>query len=84
MSVDINNKLIFIDSFQFLSPSLESLGKNLSKDDFKYLSQKFDGKVLNLVKQKGFYRYEYMSGFKRSKEKLTRREKFYSSLIVKN
>ena len=32
MSFSINNKLSFIDSFQFLSSSLDSLVKNLSKD----------------------------------------------------
>ena len=42
MSFSINNKLSFIDSFRFLSSSLYSLVKNLSKEDFKYLSQKFD------------------------------------------
>ena len=31
MSFNINNKLIFIDSFQFLSSSLDSLVKNLCK-----------------------------------------------------
>ena len=34
MSFTINNKLSFIDSFQFLSSPLDSLVKNLSKDDF--------------------------------------------------
>ena len=31
MSCNINNKLVFIDSFQFLSSSLDSLVKNLVK-----------------------------------------------------
>ena len=39
MSFSINNKFSYIDSFQFLSSSLDSLGKNLSNDYFKYLSQ---------------------------------------------
>ena len=39
MCFSINNKLSFIDSFQFLSSSLGSLVKNLRNDDFKYLSQ---------------------------------------------
>ena len=55
VSFTINKKLIFIDSFQFLSSSLDSLVKNLNKDDFKYLSEEFDNNVLDLVKQKGFY-----------------------------
>ena len=45
MSFTINNKLSFIDSFQFLSSSLDSLVKNFSKDDFKYFSQEFDNNV---------------------------------------
>ena len=36
MSFNINNKVIFIDSFQFLSSSLDILVKNLGKDDFNY------------------------------------------------
>ena len=62
--------LSFIDSFQFLSSSLDSLFKNLNKDDFKYLSQEFDNNVLDSVKQKGFYPYEYMSNFEKFKEQL--------------
>ena len=38
MSFTINNKLTYIDSFQFLSSSLDNLVKNFRKDDFKYLS----------------------------------------------
>ena len=51
MSFSINTELSFINTFQFLSSSLDSLAKN----DFKYLSQEFDSNVLNLVKRKGFY-----------------------------
>ena len=51
----MNNKLIFIDSVQFLSLSLDGLVKALSKDGFKYLRQKFDNNVLD---QKGFHPYE--------------------------
>ena len=39
MSLTSNNKLSFIDRFQFLSSSLDSLVKNLNKEDYKYLSQ---------------------------------------------
>ena len=80
MSFIINNKLSFIESFQFLSTSIDSLAKNLRKDDFKYLSQEFDNNVLDLVKRKGFYPYEYMSDFEKFKEELPSKEKFYSSL----
>ena len=36
--------------------------------------------VLDLVKQKGFYPYEYMSDFEKLKERLPSKEKIYSSL----
>ena len=66
MSFNISNKLIFIDSFQFLSSSLDSLVKNLGKNDFKYLRQDFN--VLDLVKEKGFYPYKYINDFQNFKE----------------
>ena len=68
MSFTINNKLNFIDSLQFLSSSLESLVKNSNKDDFEYLSQEFDKKKIDLVKQKGFYPSEYITDFEKFKE----------------
>ena len=70
MSFKINNKLIFIDSFQFLSSSLDSLVRNLGNNDFKYLREECDCKVLDFAKQLGFYPYEYMSGFENFKETL--------------
>ena len=54
MIFNINSKLIFIDSFQFLSSSLDSLVKILGQDDFNYFSQEFGSKVLDLIRQKEF------------------------------
>ena len=83
VSFSINNKLIFIDSFQSLSSPLDSLVKNLNKGDVKYLSQEFENNVLDLVKQKGFYPYEYVSDFEKFKEQLQSKEKIYSLLTGK-
>ena len=83
MSFSINTKLSFIDSFQFLSSSLDSLVKNLAKDDFKYFSQEYDNNVLDLVKQKGFYPNEYMSNFEKFKEEMPSKENFCSFLTGK-
>ena len=47
------------------------------------MSQDFDNNVLDLVKQEGFYLYDYMSDFERSKEQLSRKEKFYNLLTGK-
>ena len=44
------------------------------------MSLEFDNKVLDLVKEKGFYPYKYMIDFEKFKEELSRIEKFYSSL----
>ena len=75
MSFTNNNKLCFIGNFQFLISSLDGLGKNLNKDDFKYISQEFDNCVLDLDKQKGFYPYEYMSDFEEFNEELPSKER---------
>ena len=80
MSFIINNKFIFIDSFQFLSSSLDSLVRNLSKDYIKYLIEEFDTNVLDLAKQNEFYPHEYKSDFEKFKDELSSKEKFYSSL----
>ena len=80
MRFTINNKFNFIDSLQFLISSLDSLVKNLNKDDLKYSGQEFDSNLLDLVKQKGFFPCEYMSDCEKFKEELPSKEKFYSSL----
>ena len=54
LSSSSNSKL---DVFQFLSSSLDSLVKNLDRDDFKCFSQEFDSDQQDLVKQKGFSSY---------------------------
>ena len=64
LSFTINNELSFINSCEFLSSSSDNLIKTLVKNDFKYLIQKFYNDVLDLIKQKGVYPYEYMSGKK--------------------
>ena len=55
MAFTLNKNLVFIESMQFMNPSLEKLVKNLSDDDFKYLSEKLGSKNLELLKQKDAY-----------------------------
>ena len=82
MSFKINYKQSFFGSFQFLSSSFESLVKDLDNADFNHLVEEFDSNVLGLVKEKGFYAYEYayeyMRGFEKFKEQLSKKENFYS------
>ena len=67
----LNKNLVFIDSMQFMCSSLEKLVKNLSDNDFKYLTHDFRFKKFELLKQKEAYPYEYMDCFERfSEEKL--------------
>ena len=57
----------------------------MGKDGHQYLSQEFNGKVLDLVEQKGFYPFEYKSDFEKLKEELPSKENVYSSLMgIKN
>ena len=50
---------------QFMNSSLDALVNNLSDNGFKLLSQKFSSNLLELVKQKVAYPYEYMDSFKK-------------------
>ena len=64
-----------------MNSGLDELVKNLSDEDFKYLSEEFNGEQLELVKEKGVYCYEYMNCFKMFKEnKLSDKSKIFSSL----
>ena len=77
----LNKNLIFIDPEQYMNYSLEKLFKNLSDNNFKYLTQEFNFKNLKLLKQKDAFPYEFMKSFKRlSDEKLSDKKCFYSSV----
>ena len=77
MAFFLNKNLVFIDSMQFMNSSLDKLVKNLSDNDFKYLTEEFGSKNLELLKQKGVYPYEYIDSFKRfNEEKLPDKECF--------
>ena len=52
-----------------MNPSLDKLVKNFSDSDFKYFTEEFGSKNLELLKQKGAYPYEYINSFKRFNEK---------------
>ena len=85
MAFMLGNHLTFIDSFQFMSSSLEKLVSNLPREAFKYTSQKFKGKKLDLMSRKGVYPYDYMDSFDKFEgEKLPTKENFYSILNDEN
>ncbi len=73
----------FIDSYKFTLKPLDSLVKTLGEDQFETLtSQMFvESELLNLLKRKGVFPYEYMTDFsKLSATSLPPKEAFYSQL----
>ena len=76
--------IVFKDSLKFMSSSLEALVNNLPKDAFKNLIKYFTPKQAEILKQKGFYPYEYMDSEEKFNDtKLPPREAFYSKLSGK-
>ena len=65
MAFMLGKNLLFLDSFQFMSSSLDNLTKNLPDDAFIFTQQEFSGEQLNLMKQKGTYPYDYMDSFQK-------------------
>ena len=82
MDFTVNKHLVFIDSVQFMNSELDSLVKNLSDNEFRYYSEEFTSELLELVKEKGVYPYEYMDRLKKFSKalKLPDKFKFFSSL----
>ena len=80
------SKLSFIDSFQFMSSSLDKLSDNLEDEDFIYTKKYFTDPVqFGLVKRKGVYPYDYMDNFSKFNDtELPQREDFYNLLTDNN
>ena len=78
MAFMLGNHLTFIDSFQFMSSSLEKLVSNLPREAYKYTSQLYKGKELDLMIRKGVYPYDFMDSFDRFNTGLPAKEDFYS------
>ena len=76
-----NGCIRFIDSYRFLSETLDELGKNLDEDDFKILKKEFPDKWQNLNKKLA-YPYEYFNSIADYKKPVDNLEKedFFSKL----
>lgn len=76
----------FLDSFSFMSSSLDMLSKNLVDDQFNITKQFYnDEDEFQMMKRKGIYPYEYMNSFKRYDEtELPTKDKFYDELNNKH
>ena len=75
-------ELRFIDSFKFMSSSLDSLIKNLAKGNHKLWGfEDYTDEQRKLLISKGIYPYEYMNSWDRFNEtKLPSKGSFYSNL----
>ena len=82
---DKNFKIIFKDSMKFLNTSMEALVKNLSEDGFKNLEKYFKIPYhAKLLKQKGFFPYEYLDNLEKLKDtEPPPQDAFYSKLSEK-
>ena len=77
-------KIVFKDSLKFMSSSLGVLVNNLPKNGFKNISKYYTPEEVELIKQKGFYPYEFMDTEEKFNDtKLPPREVFYSKLSGK-
>ena len=65
MSFIINNKIIFLDSLQFLKSSLADFAANLEDTDHKCLLAEFPEDKLNLLKEKDIFPYEQIDDYRK-------------------
>ena len=76
-------KIIFKDSMKFLTnSSLESLVNNLPKDGFKNLERFFKPELVKLLKQKGFFPYDYLDSLEKLKEDKAPTQKAFNSKLT--
>ena len=82
---DKNFKIIFKDSMKFLNTSIEALVNNLPEDGFKNLEKYFKNPYhAKLLKQKGFFPYEYLDNLEKLKDTIPPpQDAFYSKLSGK-
>ena len=73
--------IVFKDSFKFMSSSLEALVNNLPKDAFKNLLKYFTPEQAEILKQKGFYPYEYMDSVEKFNDTKPPPQKAFNSKL---
>ena len=76
-------KIVFKDSLKFMRSSIEALVNNLPKNGFKNISKYYTPEQVELIKQKGFYPYEYMDTEEKFKEGKPSQKAFFSKLTGK-
>lgn len=79
-------RLSFIDSFQFLPESLDSLSKTLEDSQCLEIKKHFKSKnKFQYIRQKGVFPYSYIDSYEKLNEvSLPSRDKFYNNIIDEN
>lgn len=73
-----------MDSYKFLSTSLDKLAKSLDQNDFIYLKQYYP-QDLHIVSRKGIFPYDYIDDYRiLNNNCLPSKEEFYSKLNDSN
>ena len=81
MSFTFGKQLVFINSMQFMSSSLDKLVSNLEEDKFLQMRKEWQGDEVSILTKKSVYPYEYMNSWEKFDEaRLPGRSAFYSSL----
>ena len=75
------HEIRFLDSFKFISTSLEKLAANLLRESFKNLTAYYEGEKFDLLSRKGVFPFDWFDSFEKlSTVKLPPKEAFHSKL----
>ena len=81
MSIIVNRNIVFLDSNQFYKGLLDSHASNLEDSDFKNLISEFSKDMLEILKRKVAYPYEWLTSYEKfDYRELPPKDCFYSSI----
>lgn len=81
ISVSFDNKIKFLDIYQFLPSSLSALISEIPKENFCVVPQIFEDDFIDLVARKGIFPYDYVDCHdKFDDDKLLEKHLFFNSL----
>ena len=75
MNFMLGKQLVFLDSFQFITSSLDKLVGNLPKEALRYTLEEFEDEKLNLMSQKCVYPYDFIDSLKKFEKQNYQRKK---------
>nr|XP_012563470.1 unnamed protein product [Hydra vulgaris] len=79
--IEVKLQLRFVDSYRFMASSLDSLSKNLTKEQCKNIGKYYLRNDLDLLLRKGVYPYEWVDSIDKLNEtQLPPKELFFSRL----